>query len=373
MVRRALRLRVCFVGVLVTGACAGPAPPPTAPRPPVAPTASVPPPTPTPPIEAPVTVLVPLVESPGKEPFFDPAADVAKTYAARTKIVKHGKRWATATATTPAHQVEPEAMFHEAIVADRASNRVRVVCVAPATRVATWIDHGDLATVAKAPIVVAPKPVAGHDPRTPGIHLQAGTIVERKGTEDPAKVRVKTETIDGAGFVAASGIDVVFTPGASSAEQLPLDGEIPKAATFLDAPNGAAVATVAKASKDGATLFVSLLGPAQAGHRLVRYESYDADRPTVVGWVKQADLKVLAHSAPDMLGLIGSGPGGSPYPHKMVKLAKGTRLADPASKTPVGVVTRDNTNVYCVEGCENADALVAVPACAGTLHVRVMR
>jgi hypothetical protein len=237
----------------------------------------------------------------------------------------------------------------------------RILCTSRSARIALFAPADALSTLARRLTrLTASATIDEAAPPSDAVFLGPGARVEVLGDASGARVRVRYRGLflESESYADRGALGKTFTPG-----ELPNDpvwnGELIANVTVLDAPGGAALATIAKGPRVANELMVHILSKTKQGSRRIRYEEGDA---YVVGWVAAESLKELPTQE------VGAGFSASGYgtgrPANPVKLAAGTRLRDPASpgSEALGLLLEDDEH-ECTAHCASNTPTIRLHGC----------
>jgi hypothetical protein len=366
-----VRIPLAFAAVVLGACSAAPAPTP-APTP--APASA--PPVATTPAPASTAGAAPTAAAPQEVPrFLSLESDPEKEYPLRAVLRRNGPAYEERGGPV-ANDADGRSMRLVVPVLDpdegNATPQPRVLCDELRARIALYLTTESLATVALGGALLVPAPPlpASITPQTPGVHFQPGAELLPLGPASPdgtRKVRYNALLLRAEGIVEAAKTGYVYRPADEPVDDR-YDAELPRGARFLDAPNGALIATLSPYPNPLQKHVARTLGPQKAGFVLLALAQ---DAAVLVGWVAQKDVVKL----PKLQGGGGGGFGfgsGSGTPSSPVKLPRGTLLLSEGKREPIGVVTQEH-QAECTLGCDGQAPKVKTRACGSAVRVWAKR
>ncbi len=241
--------------------------------------------------------------------------------------------------------------------------RPRILCE-DHIRVSLHLDGDSLGVVTGSDAVLRPVDSADASRETPGVYFDPGVLVERVAREGAMeRVRYTGFLVEAEGYVEASELTSAYEPRDRD-EHGPLTAELPRGATFLDAPGGRTVAALQRYPNTSQRHLARTMGPTDRGHRLVRYADEDV---VIIGWVVEADV-VDVSVQPGLRGYGGGfGSGGSSY-RRPVDLPEGTHLLDDAGGRVIGRLEREG-RFECLQRCDSDAPRIEVFTCVGRVQL----
>jgi hypothetical protein len=209
--------------------------------------------------------------------------------------------------------------------------------------------------------------------KAPFARLRAGDILSdvHPDTANASLVHVKYESggIAVEGVAPATDVGISYKPGdALTTDVGGTNVELIHNVTFLDAPNGAKLATVDLSFKASARWFAyatKLEGPTRGFVNL----RFMTDNVVIQGWVRVSDVKLNAFPPSGNTG--SSGRGTTPALKQPIELPVGTILYTEA-RDVIGVANM-KARIECAADCDAPDPLVEVLACTQTVTLRARR